>query len=320
MSRSRAGSGLVAAVVLLLLAGCAGRPRQLAEASVPGGSEVRWALHDSLLVVALRGWGVSLVESANGHPREAWRLAGVPSVPAHGLATSATDETLAVATADSMRLFATRGLRPLFAWPGNAITLALSNDGSRIFWSDGAYGGLVDVPSGVAPWVGLLHARRGAIQWCTPLQEFLVPFGRQIMFAHSDLMPGSTLGPFMEGLPRRLALSPAGMTLAVAESTTHVSIWDLRSRHMRWRLAVNGSARLDNLALSQDAQLLATSLGGRARVLWAYSGRAVADWSPHGGAQVEDLAFAADGRRLATVGADGSVRTWAMPAAPRGRN
>ena len=47
----------IACVALFALAGCAGRPHLLAEASAPGASEVRWACHDSLLVVALGGRG-----------------------------------------------------------------------------------------------------------------------------------------------------------------------------------------------------------------------------------------------------------------------
>jgi len=42
-------------------------------------------------------------------------------------------------------------------------------------------------------------------------------------------------------------------------------------------------------------------------VLWARSGRALADWAPHEGAEVQDLAFASDGSRLATVGEDDAV-------------
>ena len=101
--------------VAAVLAGCAGRPKLVAEASAPGASEVRWAWHDSMLVVALGGWGVSLVESRSGREQTAWRLAEVPSRSAHGLAVSAAGETLAVATADSVRVFTTRGLRPLLA-------------------------------------------------------------------------------------------------------------------------------------------------------------------------------------------------------------
>jgi WD40 repeat protein len=101
----------------------------------------------------------------------------------------------------------------------------------------------------------------------------------------------------------------------VAESTTRISCWDLPTRHLIRRLVLSGNARGEIIAMSPDARFLATSLGGRARVLWARSGRPLADWSPHEGAEVQDLAFAADGLELATVGANGSVRTWDLPSA-----
>src|SRR5262249_24526336 len=96
-----------------------------------------------------------------------------------------------------------------------------------------------------------------------------------------------------------------------------VSYWDLPSRHCLRRLLLGENAGCEHLAISLDARLLATSIGGRARVLWAASGRALADWTPHAGADVQDLAFASDGSRLATVGESGVVRTWMMPT-PRG--
>src|SRR5215471_12039825 len=113
-----------AILTMIAVAGCAGRPHMVEEASAPGASEVRWACHDSLLVVSLGGWGVSLIESQSGHERAGWRLPEIPSQSAHGLAVSGAGETLAVATADSVRVFATRDLRPLFAAAGSAATLA----------------------------------------------------------------------------------------------------------------------------------------------------------------------------------------------------
>ena len=122
-----------------------------------------------------------------------------------------------------------------------------------------------------------------------------------------------SLGPFMEGRPRQLALSTQGLTLAVAESTEHVSFWDTRERAMRWRLRLTGAARFDDMAFSRDTWYLATANRGRLRLLWAYTGREVADWQPHGGAAIEALAFSQDGRRLATVGAEGRVQVWKVP-------
>ena len=305
-----------AMLTVIALAGCAGRPHLLAEASAPGASEVLWACHDSLLVVGLRGWGVSLVDSRSGDERLAWRLPAVPPQSAHGLALSASGETLAVATADSVRVFATRDLRPLFACAGNAATLALSADGSQLLWTDGTSGELVEVGSGRTRWHGLLEAGPGTLQWVGSLAQFLAAVGTGVTSPAEQGSPGFTLDEFEGVRPGRLALSATGRTLAVAESTMHISVWDLPSGHFQRRLVLGGTGRFEDLALSPDAQLLATAFGGRARVLWTRSGRAVADWTPNEGADVEDLAFATDGRSIATVGGNGTVRTWAMPAAP----
>ncbi|HXS83636.1 MAG TPA: hypothetical protein VN896_13045 [Methylomirabilota bacterium] len=297
------------------LTGCAGRPRLLAEADAPGAADVHWACHDSLLAVALHGWGVSLVDSRSGREQAAFRLPEIPPHAARGLDVSAAGETLAVATADSVRVFATRGLQPLLAAPGNAATLALSADGSQLLWSDGALGRLIEVQTGRTRWQGALAAGPGALLWAEPLAHFLVPLDLRVISAAEDDWPSFTLDTFEGARPWKLALPSAGTTLAVAESTMHVSMWDLPSKRFRRRLVFGGEGRLEHIALSRDALLLATSLGGRTRVLWARSGRTVADWAPHGGAEVEDLAFSADGSRLATAGAN-VVRTWAMPAAP----
>lgn len=311
--------GRVAGVIAtLVIAGCAGRPRQLIDAHVAGASEVLWTQHDSVLAVALRGRGLSLLDSGTGAERAAWRLPEVPAHAAYGLAASGAGETLAVATADSVRVLAARGLALLFAAPGRAEALALSADGARLLWSDGNVVRLLDVPSGRRRRDVMLPLARGGLR-ATPLGRFVFPAGREVTFVGDHLQPDFSLGPFLDAPPRRVAVSPTGNTIAVAESTTHVSFWDARARRMRWRLQLDGAARCDGLALSRDALLLATASGGRARVRWAYTGRAVADWAPHKGAEVLALAFADDGRRLATVGADGGVRTWAMPAAPRGR-
>jgi WD40 repeat protein len=280
---------------------------------------VRWACHDSLLVVALGGWGVALVESGSGHERAGWRLPEIPPRSAHGLAVSAAGETVVVAIGDSVRAFATRGLGPLLTAPGHAETLALSADGSQLLWTDGMFGRLLDVGSGLERWQGELDAGPGALQWAGTLARFVVPHDAKVVSAGEEGEPRFTLDTFEGARPWKLSLSASGRTLAVAESTMHVSVWDLPDRHFRRRLVLGGAGRFERFVLSPDASLLATSLGARARVLWVRSGNVVADWAPHEGATVEDLAFASDGSRLATVGDNGTVRTWAMPAGPSRR-
>ena len=303
-------SGLL---LLVALAGCGRKPPLVLEASVPGASEAAWLLGDSLLAVALHGRGGSLLDAATGAVRGEWKLPDVPNEAAFGLAASATGETLAVAMSDSVRVFLTRGLVPLAATPGRALSLALSGDGTTLRWSDGATGRSVAVPSGEVRLQAALFARRNALRWVPFLGGFAWPEDRLVRFERDDTVAAMTLGPFMDGRPGQLSLSSQGSTVAVAESTDHVSFWDARVEKMRWRLKLQGAASFDEMALSGDTWYLATARGGRARLLWAYTGREVAGWQPHGGADVLALAFARDGRRLATVGADGRVRVWSVP-------
>jgi len=315
MNASSARRLLLLGLLSLLAAqgGCASRPALLAEAHVAGASEVIWLLGDSLLAVALHGRGVAIVEAATGLERGRWQLPGVPADAAFGLAASAAGETLAVALSDSVRVFLTRGLVPLMATPGRALSLALSGDGTSLRWSDGATGRAIAVPSGAVKLQAPLFAKRGALRWVPFLGGFAWPDDRLVRFERDDSVAAMSLGPFMEGRPGLLALSAQGSTVAVAESTDHVSFWDARVEQMRWRLKLTGGAGFDDMALSGNTWYLATARGGRVRLLWAYTGRPVAGWAPHGGADVRSLAFARDGRRLATAGADGRVRVWAVP-------
>jgi WD40 repeat protein len=300
-------------LLLAALAGCGGRPPLLLEARVPGASEAAWLLGDSLLAVALHGRGVTLLEAATGADLGSRMLPDVPGEAAFGLAASATGETLAVAMSDSVRVFLTRGLVRLTATPGRALSLALSGDGAVLRWSDGATGRSIAVPSGEVRLQAAMFAKRNSLRWVPFLGGFAWPEDRLVRFERDDTVAAMSLGPFMDGRPGQFSLSTPGATVAVAESTDHVSFWDARTEKMRWRLRLQGAASFDEMALSGDTWYLATARGGRARLLWAYTGRAVAAWQPHGGADVLALSFARDGRRLATVGADGRVRVWAVP-------
>lgn len=314
--RSRAALALC---MLAAVAGCGRSPKLLAQASVPGASEVRWVAGDTQLAVSLLGRGVLLLDAATGRERTAWRTPSPPSRAVHGLAASARGETLAVATAESVRVFLAPELTPVLATPGDALALALSNDGSQLAWSDGATGRVIEVGTGVIFSQGAWPIGREAIAWGEQLHSFAVPIGWSIHCLRGDSLSDMTLGPFEEGSPSQLVFSASGQTLAVLDAEGNVSFWDVMQDRLRWRLALGGTASAEDFAISGDTRHLATSRGGRVRLMWAYRGRALAEWSPHGGAQVRDLAFAGDGRRLATVGADGRVRVWALPGARKER-
>jgi WD40 repeat protein len=313
-------SALALIALAAALAGCGRSPRLLAQARVTGAEDVRWVLGDSALALSLLGHGVTLVDAATGRERASWRSPRRPARAVHGLAASATGETLAVATAESVRVFVARDLTPVLGTPGDARALALSDDGTLLGWTDGTLGRVVEVRTGAIFSQGEWRCERDALAWGPLLRSFAVPAGTHVRFPRGDSLSEVTLGPFAEGTPFQLAFSASGATLAVRESSGAVSFWDLRGDRMRWRLALAGTAVADDMAMSGDTHYLATSQGGRARLLWAYTGKPIADWSPHGGADVRDLAFSRDGRRLATVGAEGRVRVWAVPSPRRERS
>ncbi|HEY6195819.1 MAG TPA: WD40 repeat domain-containing protein [Candidatus Eisenbacteria bacterium] len=335
-ARRRAPLAMVARVVCgFACAGCAGTPKLALDTTVVGGSEVRWLAGDSLLAVALLGRGVAIVDAATGGERAAWRLPTLPSHAAHGLATSAGGETLAFATDDSVHVVRARDGVETMAVPGGGVALALSGDGHLLAWGDGMYGRVLDAGTGRVLGQGEMHAGRNGLAWSAARGGFAWIDGRRVFFVDPHRVPGpradsshadstiggvtGDLGPFLEAAPTQLAFSGSGRTLAVAESTSFVSYWDTRERRRLWRLELPGSEQFDRMALSADTWYLATAREGRARIRWSYTGRKLADWSPHEGSMVRDLAFSNDGRRLATVGADGHVRVWLVPPPRRER-
>ena len=315
--------------------GCAGAPKLALDTTVDAGSEVRWLAGDSLIAVALLGRGVAIVDAASGEERAAWRLPTLPPHAAHGLAVSAGGETLAVATGDSVRVLRARDGAQLMATPGGGVALALSGAGDELAWSDGTFGRVVETRDGRIRWQGRMPAGRHGVAWSPASGAFAWTDSRRVRFlggptvnlavvdtaddAADDIAADSALvgeiGPFMDAAPTQLAFSASGYTLAVAESTDYLSFWDTRKYRMSWRLKLAGRARVERMAVSADAWYVATAYEGRARLLWAYTGRKVADWSPHSGAAVRDLAFSRDGRRLATIGANGHLRVWIVPPA-----
>jgi hypothetical protein len=320
---------LLALGIALAASGCASAPKLALDTRVDGGSEVRWLAGDSLIAVALLGRGVAIVGASDGEERAAWRLPTLPPYSAHGLAASAGGETLAVATYDSVRLVRARDGAQLMATPGTGRTLALSGDGGELAWSDGTFGRVLETRDGRVRWQGRLPAQAHGLAWSPASGAFAWTDARLVRFLGgptvsrtvADTAAGTAadsalvgeLGPFMDAAPTQLAFSASGYTLAVAESTEYLSFWDTRKYRMSWRLQLAGRARLQRMTVSPDVWYVATAYEGRARVLWAYTGRKVADWLPHSGAAVRDLAFSHDGRRLATVGADGHLRVWLVP-------
>lgn len=305
---------VLALIALLLAAGCAPKPRVVLDTAVPGAADVLWVRGDSCVAVGLMGRGVAIVDIATGKVRASWIADALPSQVAHGLAASATGETLAVATQDSVRVMLTRDARPILVVPGGGRALALSNDGSRLAWSDGAYGRVLEVPSGRQHSEHPMPTGRGGLVWISRLQRFAWTDIHRILFLGVDSLPAGELNDFPERELGPLSPSGPGGTLAVGEGGTAISVWDTPTHTRRWRLGLLGEDTFNTMAMSADTWYLATVRGGEVRVRWAYTGKRIARWFPNDGGEVRDLAFSRTGHRLATVGADGRVRIWDLPS------
>ncbi len=318
-TRVRIAHGMILIGLSLLTGACAHTPRLELDTVVAGASEVRWLAGDSTIAVALLGRGVAIVDAATGEERAAWRQAALPAHPARGLATSALGETLAVATEDSVRVIRARDGALLFSAQGGGLVLALSGDGRALAWGDGTYGRVLDVPSGRVRSEHAATADRSGLLWSTATASFAWTDAHTVRFEDADGRLVGELAPFEDAAPSQLALSVHGVIMAVAESTTFVSFWDVRGAHEQRRLRLEGGARFERMAFSADTRYLGLARDGRARILAALTGHTLADWQPNSGGAVRDMAFSRSGDRLATVGPDGHVRLWEVPPTRRSR-
>ena len=174
--------------------------------------------------------------------------------------------------------------------PGGGRTLALSNDGTRLAWSDGGTGRILDVATGRVDAEHVMTVDRGGLVWLPRVQRFAWADGPRVQLANLDSLTANTLDVFTVQPLGPLAASGGGGTLAVAEDAQAISIWDVPRRALRWRLTLAGEPRFSRMALSADTWYLATVHQGEVRVRWAYTGRPVTTWEPDDGAEVRDLA------------------------------
>ena len=318
-TRSRIWSGTALVGFALITGACARTPRLELDTVVAGASEVRWLAGDSTIAVALLGRGVAIVDAATGEERAAWRQAALPAHPARGLATSALGETLAVATEDSVRVIGARDGALLFSAHGGGVALALSGDGRTLAWGHGTYGRVLDVLTGRARSERASTAGRNGLLWSNANGSFAWADSHTVRFEDADGRFVGELAPFEDAAPSQLALSVHGVIMAVAESTTFVSFWDVRGAHEQRRLRLEGGARFERMTFSADTRYLGLARDGRARILAALTGHTLADWKPNSGGAVRDMAFSRSGDRFATVGPDGHVRLWEVPRTRRSR-
>ncbi len=140
-----------------------------------------------------------------------------------------------------------------------------------------------------------------------PIQVWELPSGRRVR----------AFGP-KDAAPTHLAFGPGGALFAV--TAQGVQQWDAATgelvREFRGRPQPHWSDR-SPLAVSADGKLLATGEGPDVRLWDVTTGQPLRTFRGHAQA-VLGLAFAPDGRRLASASADGTALVWDLAAAGRG--
>jgi WD40 repeat protein len=121
---------------------------------------------------------------------------------------------------------------------------------------------------------------------------------------------------------KALAFAPDGDALATGGQDRWLQLWDPATGAPRATTFPRQKRDVDAVAFSRDGRLLAAVLGygkgGKGTeqvVLWdAHEGRELARLPGHRDGAILSLAFAPDGKTLATAGVDGSVRLWDVEA------
>ena len=114
--------------------------------------------------------------------------------------------------------------------------------------------------------------------------------------------------PALSAIPRELAFSPDGLTLATSFVDSTVKLWQVEHGYLLRVLRHPGPVA--SLAYSPDGQQLVTgSYDGGVRVWRLADSSAARTLSGHTGT-VWSVAFSPDGQRIASSGEDNTIRLW----------
>lgn len=138
-------------------------------------------------------------------------------------------------------------------------------------------------------------------------------------FALYDTRQGDDAIPYIdESWSRAIAFSPSGRSFVVVpwaseDEAVRLSLFSTQTAEKRSELVISNHARPVSVAYSPDERLLAVGYEDGTIDLIDVDRFLVLTTLPGHRGQVIDLAFARDGRTLASIGSDGTVRFWGLP-------
>ncbi|MGI9241461.1 MAG: WD40 repeat domain-containing protein, partial [Verrucomicrobiales bacterium] len=110
-----------------------------------------------------------------------------------------------------------------------------------------------------------------------------------------------------------MSFSPDGASLAIAESTGSIAVWDTASA-TRTTTFSGHSGRVNDLRFSPDGARLASAGEDGIIRLWSLgNGAAVGEFEGHQGIG-SGISYFPDGTRIASAGSDGTIRFWDISA------
>ena len=233
--------------------------------------------------------------------------------PRNGQALCGSHDTslrvLDLATGRELRRFEghTAGIASLAISPDGRQALTGSHDGSARLW---------DLERGKE-----VRSEQHAGQVCSVAFS---PDGRRaISGCHEmdlklwDVGTGKELRRFgnLAQLVLSVVISPDGLRVAYA-STTTVSLWNLSSNVLNQPVLLQGhTADVLSVVFAQDARTLASAGKDGRVILWDANAVKIHEWQLPG--PVHAVAFAADGRHLATANGNGTVYILRIPPPPK---
>jgi WD40 repeat protein len=234
---------------------------------------------------------------------------------------SADGKTAVVALADgTVRFFDTaRGEEGLLLGGADAVNvyaLSLSADGKTLVTANGTTAVVWQAPVGsIGPKVaGVANLSAVAI----------TPNGKQFVLARPDqslrlmdsatgnevkvLQPAAPRSPAFQGLPRHLAISPDGRLLAYNAGEPVVTVFSLETGQVVTRLSQQNGVQ--GITFSPNGRFLAVGGFPGVHVYGIYSGRELRVLEARPGMASPLVAFSPDGRTVAAMAQDGSLRLW----------